>query len=214
MKTLSPERTPNLERRTTNHEPRTTNHEPPTDRYHSSSHANSTHPRGRHRQGRHGRGAQGPDRRRRPVRPATRVRAPALECGLLPRIAGDDPAGRLRLPAVVRRHLHRGARRSARARQPPCARHPARHALRARPLRQLPARASARRASLSAEGPRPGRRQLRRLSREHRGHVRRHRRALQGRHRRRDGDPGRAQHLQGRPSHRPPRLRVRRRRAA
>ena len=46
------------------------------------------------------------------------------------------------------------------------------------------------------------------------GHVRRHRRALQGRHRRRGGDPGRAQHLQGRPSHRPPRLRVRRRRAA
>ena len=55
----------------------------------------------------------------------------------------------------------------------------------------------------------PSRRQLRRLSREHRGAVCRHRRALQGRHRRRDRDPGRAEHLQGRAPHRPPRLRVR-----
>ena len=95
----------------------------------------------------------------------------------------------------LRRDLHRRARRSARARQPPRARHPARHALRARSLRQLPAGQAARRAAVSAEGPRPDGRQLRRLSREHRGALRQHRRPLQGRHRRRDRDPGRDQHL-------------------
>ena len=53
-------------------------------------------------------------------------------------------------------------------RQPPRARHPARHALRARSLRQLPAGQAARRAAVSAEGPRTEGRQLRRLPREHR----------------------------------------------
>ena len=52
-------------------------------------------------------------------------------------------------------------------------------------------------------------RQLRRLSREHRGRLRQHRRPLQGRHRRRGRDPGRDQHLQGCAPHHPARLRVR-----
>ena len=150
----------------------------------ANPHANRTHPRRRHRQGRHGRGAEGPDA------VADRFGRP-LEFEHLPWSADyyleskvTIPPDGYDLPAGVRRDLHRGAWRSARARQSPCARHPARHALRARPLRQLPPRAAARRASLSAQGPRPGRRQLRRLPREHRGPVRRHRRALQGGHRR------------------------------
>ena len=51
--------------------------------------------------------------------------------------------------------------------------------------------------------------ELRRLPREHRGPLRRHRRPVQGRHRRRSRDPGRDQHLQGRAPDRPPRFRVR-----
>ena len=122
-----------------------------------------------------------------------------------------------RLPDAARR-LRRGAarrpRRSARARQPARARHPARHALRARPLRQLPAGAAARRPALPAQGPRPSRRGLRGVPREHRGRLRRRRRPLQGGHARRGRDPGGDQHPQGRGAHHPPRLRVRRGRRA
>ena len=46
------------------------------------------------------------------------------------------------------------------------------------------------------------------------GRLRQRRRTLQGRHHRRSGDPGGDQHLEGRASHHPPRLRVRRRHAA
>ncbi len=54
-----------------------------------------------------------------------------------------------------------------------------------------------------------GRRELRGVPREHRRALRQHRRTVQGRDRGRGRDSGRAQHLQGRPSHHQARLRVR-----
>ena len=119
------------------------------------------------------------------------------------------PANGYQMLREIRRHLRRRAWRPARGRQPARARHPARHALRARSLRQLPARPAARRSPVPAEGSRPQGHQLRRVPREHRRRVCQRRRPLQGRHRRRDRDPGRDQHLQGRAPHHPPRVRVR-----
>ena len=101
---------------------------------------------------------------------AVRSRDAAVERRLLPGHRRHDSAERLRDAARrVRRHLHRRARRSARARQPPRPRHSARHPLRARPLRQLPSGAAASRAAVPAEGPTPADVELRRLPREHRG---------------------------------------------
>ena len=51
-------------------------------------------------------------------------------------------------------------------------------------------------------------RQLRRVPREHRRALRQHRRPLQGGHRGRSRDPGRAEYLQGRAPHRPACVRV------
>ena len=144
------------------------------------------------------------------IRTAVRSRNAAVGRRLFPADRHHHP-GRWLCDAArsVRRDLHRRARRSAGARQPARARHPARHALRARSLRQLPAGEAARRAAVSAEGPHDRGRELRRLPREHRRALRQHRRAVQGGDRGRGRDPGRAQHLQGRPSHHQARLRVR-----
>ena len=87
----------------------------------------------------------------RAVRPDVRSRAAAVERGLLSRDRRHDPAGRLRPAAAVRRGLHRRAWRSACARQSARARHPARHPLRARSLRQLPPDQAAARAAVPAE---------------------------------------------------------------
>jgi hypothetical protein len=54
--------------------------------------------------------------------------------------------------------------------------------VRARPLRQLPAGAAARRSPVPAQRAHPRRPRLRRVSREHRGPVRRRRRPLQAGH--------------------------------
>ena len=115
----------------------------------------------------------------------------------------------------VRRHPAWRARRPARARQPARPRHPARHALRARPLRQLPSRAPARRSALPAEGPRPRTTSTSSSSaRTPKGvYVGVGGRFKAGTHRRNRG-AGRNQHLQGRQSHHPPRVRVRARRTA
>ena len=85
-------------------------------------------------------------------RPPRRDRDAAVGRRPLPAHRRHGSGRRLRAAPGVRRHLHRRARRSAGARQPPRARHPARHPLRARSVRQLPAGAAARRAAVSAEG--------------------------------------------------------------
>ena len=117
------------------------------------------------------------------------------------------PAGRLRSASFVRRYSDRRPRRSARPGQPARARHPARHPLRARPLRQLSSGAAARRATVPVEAPHAGRCGLRGASGKHGRSLRRCWGSLQGRHRRRDRSAGRDQHLQGRPSHHPACLR-------
>ena len=133
-----------------------------------------------------------------------------MGCRLFPADRHHDSAERLRDAAGrVRRHLHRRAGRPARSRQPARPRHPARHALRARSLRQLPAGEAARRAAVPLEGPVGLRRELRRVPREHGRALRRHRRPVQGGHRGRNRDSGRAEHLQGRAPDREARVRVR-----
>ena len=170
--------------------------------------ANCGHRRRRDREGRHGGSCQGPEGRRRRVRPPLRSRAPAVERRSLPEDRRDAAGQRLPDAARVRRDLRRRARRSARRRQPPRARHPARHPLRARSLRELSPGPAARRSPEPAQGSRPEGHQLRRVPREHRRRVCEHRRPLQGRHRRRGRDPGRDQHLQGRAPHHQARVRV------
>jgi 3-isopropylmalate dehydrogenase len=98
--------------------------------------------------------------------------------GPLPRKRHHDSSKRLRDAAGrLRRDPGRSAWRPARARHASCPRHSARHAIRARPLHQLPARETAGRPPLSAEGPHHEGRELRRVSRKHRGRLRRHRAA-------------------------------------
>ena len=173
-----------------------------------------SHPRRRHRQGRHGGSGEGAAGGRREVRPPFELEHAAVERRPLSRDRRDHAAERLRPAAAVRRDLHRRARRSAGARQPARARHPARHAVRAGSLRQLPAGAAARRAALPAEGSRRRATSTSSCSARTPRAVRRHRRPLQGRHRRRGRDPGRDQHLQRRAPDRAARLRVRARRTA
>ena len=63
------------------------------------------------------------------------------------------PPERLRQVAGVRRDFHRRARRSASAGQSPCAGHSARHAVRARSVRELSSGQASARAAVSAQGP-------------------------------------------------------------
>ena len=107
-------------------------------------------------------------------RPASRCPTGALE--MLQDGVRRDPAGR--------------DGRSAGARQPARGGHPARDALPARPLRELPARAAPPRAALPAQGRPPAGRRLRRVPREHRGPLRDDGRQLQEGHARRGGDRG------------------------
>ncbi len=126
--------------------------------------------RRRHRQGSHGRGRQSPQAVAEVSGRSIDLDDAALGRRPLSCHGRHDSAERLCDAAGrFRRDSAGGARRSARARQAACPRHPARHAIRARSLRQLPARQAARRPALPAEGPRRQGRQLRRVPREHRG---------------------------------------------